>query len=175
MADDSTTPAAGWLLPRHALRFGGVAGVLGGLWLAAQFAFGFYGRGAMLAGMAVPIAAIILGVMRWRDRVTHGRTRFSAVFGAGLAVGLAYALVAAGVIWLYASVQAEPVREQVAELYADYLQQTGTPADEIPAALETMRASLTPGLVARQTLINSLVVSLVVALIAAIVIPRQRI
>ncbi len=158
-----------------ALRFGGIAGLIGGLWIVVAFWLHFYGGLAETAGVIVPIGAIVVGVMRWRDQVTGGATRFSSAFAAGLAIGLIYAATFALVFYVYVNLRHDVVVDQWVQVQIERMHDASVPQGQIDEAVANARPHLTAGFFAKQRFTFSLVVSLVVSLIAALVIPRRRI
>jgi len=175
MSETTPSISARRRLPAHAAIYGGPAGLIGGAWVAAAFGFGYYGGFVETAGIIVPIAALVLGIMRWRDQVTGGETRFASAFGAGLAIGLIYAAVAALAFFVFARLRHETVVDQWLQIQTTYMQQQGQEPARIEEAVHAVRPQLTPVFFAKQRFVYALLVSLVVSLIAAIVVPRRRI
>jgi hypothetical protein len=168
------------LLVRHAALYGGIAGVLSGAWMILEYALGFQtvkpeiGRITALAALIFPVGAMILGVMRWRDRVLGGSMKFTQAFGAALAIGLVFSVVFAGAAWLHAGVLVPDLVITKIEAYATALRAAGkVPVADIDKWLETERARANAGTYAYQYFSGSLIQSLVIALMAAISVRKK--
>jgi len=160
-------------LPLHALKFGGVAGLIGAAWSTAEHLLGFYGSAAEIAAFAVPILAIVFGVQRWRDRVLGGVIGFSQAFGAALAIGLAYAVVAGGLAWVQFAMWEPEVRESLVAFQADGMQARGATVEKIREAEIELRRDLTPRTYAGGVLTFRLAVAFVVSLVTALFVRRS--
>lgn len=168
------------LLARHAMFFGGVAGLIAGAWMMVDHALGFQttrpdiGRITSLAALVVPVAATILGVMRWRDGPLGGSMRFAQAFGAALAIGLTFALVLAAAAWLHAAVIVPDLVMVKLEAYATALRASGRVQEaEIEPWLANARARATPASYAYQYFSATLIQNFVVALMAALAVRKR--
>jgi len=165
----------------HALKYGSIAGLIGGAWMIGEYALGFQterpeiGRWTFLASMIVPIAAVILGMTAWRNNALGGRIRFVQAFGMALAVGLSFALLMAAAGWLHAAVLEPDLIERALDRYAvTAAQQPEAKPEAIAAQVELWKRSTTPVTYAQGVFTRSLVLSFFVGLLAAITVPKKR-
>jgi len=160
-------------LPLHALKFGGVAGVIGAAWSTAEHVFHFYGGAAEIAAFVVPILAIVFGVQRWRDRTLGGTIGFSQAFSAALAIGLGYAVVAGALAWVQFVVFEPEVRESLVAFQTDGMQARGQTVEAIRDAEIELRRDLTPRTYAGAVLTFRLAVAFIVSLVTAVFVRRS--
>jgi len=165
----------------HALKYGTGAGLLGGLWMIADYALGFQtdhmdiGRWTHLGGMIIPIAAVILGMMSWRNKALGGRIRFVQAFGMALAVGLVFALFIGAAAWLQtAQLAPELIPHRIDQQAIAAAQQPNSNPDEIAKQAELAKQQTTPVAFAKMMFSYSLMQSLFIGLIASITVPKQR-
>jgi Protein of unknown function (DUF4199) len=175
MSDAPGVSVAARRLLQHAAFYGGIAGGLGGLWLAAEFTFGFFGRGAEIAGMLVPVVAVVIGVMRWRDRAMGGATTFASTFGAALALGLVYAGVVAACAAVYFSARSGTVIDQLVAAQTTLMQQAGVTQEKISEAVAPTRHQITAATFAYALFVRRLLLVFIVSLVASSILPRRRI
>lgn len=166
---------------RHALVYGGLAGVLGGLWMIAEYALGFQtdrveiGRWTSVAALVIPIGAVILGMMSWRNNVLGGRIRFAQAFAIALAIGLVFSVIIGGTAWLQAAkLSPELVSRRIDQQAHAAAQQPGADQEQIARQAAAAKAQATPGSYATVMLTFSLMQSLFVGLIAAITVPKKQ-
>lgn len=165
----------------HAAKYGGIAGVAGGLWMIVDYALGFQtdkvhiGKWTSIIAMVVPIAAVILGMMHWRNKALGGRIRFVQAFGMALAIGLIFSGCMAGAAWLQASKFAPDLLERKIEQQAVIAaQRPDANPEEITKQVELARQSATPVTYAKVVFSMMLMQSLFVGLIASITVPKQQ-
>lgn len=165
----------------HALRYGGVAGLAGGAWMIADYALGFQterleiGRWTSLVSMVIPIAAVILGLMAWRNKALGGRIRFVQAFGVALGVGLVFATCMGAIAWLQAAKLAPDLIERQIQRRAAYeaAQPNADPAAIAQRAEDNLKVA-TPLMWGRFVFSRMLMQSLFVGLVAAITVPKKQ-
>ncbi|BET68778.1 hypothetical protein ASA1KI_36960 [Opitutales bacterium ASA1] len=176
---DSLSTAPSPSLARHALFSGGIAGAAVVVWTLLEFAFGFHGERihlrqySGLAAMVFPIAAIALGIMRWRDRGLGGTIRFSQAFGCGLAIGMVFAAIVGAFSWIYVSMINPSFIESLLAQYPALMQERGMTPDEIAAAMEVARARSTAGGYAFEVFAQMLISAFLIALFASVIVRRR--
>ncbi len=184
MMDDtqpSRPPANPASFAWHTLRYGGLAGLIGGGWMMAEYALGLQtehadiGRWTALGLMVIPIATVVLGITSWRNVALGGRIRFAEAFGLALAIGLVFSVTMGALAWLHAGVIApDLVENQIQHRAAVEAQLPGAdPAATARTAEEHLKLA-TPFLWARFVFSRMLVQSLLVGLIAAVTVPKKR-
>jgi hypothetical protein len=171
-AETSSTPTI-HLLPRHALVFGGGAGLLGAGLNWAQFSLGFYGLASGILLLFVPLIAIIVGVQRWRDGVLGGVIGFPQAFSAALAIGFVYALFQGGFAWLLLSHLEPGLADTIANYQRTALEEAGRSAEQIAAADQRFREQFTPAEFGKQTLAVNLIVAFIGSLVASLFMRRN--
>ncbi|RME69500.1 MAG: DUF4199 domain-containing protein, partial [Verrucomicrobia bacterium] len=179
MNAENTAPPSFATLMRHAAIAGSLAAAGAFIWLLIEYALGFHGERLaqlqymQMVGLAFPIAAIALGIMRWRDRVLDGRIRFSQAFGVGLAIGLFFAIDYAIFNWIYAAVINPGFIERIIEFQAQAMLEAGSTQEEVETAIEAARAHATAGSYGMAVAVQMLVASLIIALFAAVIVRRR--
>ncbi|MGH8019083.1 MAG: DUF4199 domain-containing protein [Opitutaceae bacterium] len=165
---------------RHALIFGGGAGVAVIVWNLLEFAFGIHGdriswwKYTGLASMMIPVAAIVIGLIHWRDKAFGGLIRFRDAFGCGLAIGLVFSATLAVFSWIYVGAINPGVIEAGIALRAVDMQEAGSTAEEIQKTTDLLRAKGTPGGYAFNLFALMLISLFFVSLFAAILLRRRH-
>lgn len=166
-------------LVRHALVFGGGAGAIMLAWLLAEWAAGLHGpriaymRFTTMAAMLVPILAVMIGMMRWRDRVMGGTFKFIQAFGVALGIGLVFAVGAGLATWLYAGVINPGYIPGIIDFQAEAMRQANLATDEIARQVELTRQRATPAAFAYGRFVSWLMIAFVISLAAALVIRKK--
>lgn len=165
---------------RHALIFGGGAGVVVVIWNLLEFALGIHGERiswrsyTALASMIFPVAAIAYGLIRWRDEALGGLIRFREAFGCGLAIGLIFSAVVALFSWVYVAAINPGLIETLIAHQAVVMQEAGSTAEEIQKTTEAFRAQATAGGYAFAVFAQMLISVFLVTLFASILLRRRH-
>lgn len=167
------------MLARHALLYGAGAGAGFAIWILVEYAISSRGdhlgfvQYASLISFVFPVAAISVGIMRWRDRRLGGHVRFAQAFSCALAIGLVFALSVGLFLWLYAGVLNTDFVPTLIEQQGKLMAQSGASPEEIDAAVEAAKASATAGTYAFAVFSKMLTSALLIALFASIIVRRR--
>lgn len=166
-------------LMRHSVIFGLMAVVAAFVWLMIEYAFGFHSERIgsaqimKMVGLAFPIAAIALGIMRWRDRNLGGQIKFSQAFGVGLGIGMFFAIGFSLASWLYVTAINPDFIETMLQFQGQAMIDAGSTLEEAEQAVENARQIATARTYATAVLIQMLLASLIISLFASIVVRRK--
>jgi hypothetical protein len=166
-------------LSRHAAIYGCASGALGGAWMMAEYALGFgteridIGRYTQLASLVIPVAATVLGVMRWRDNACGGAFRFPQAFGAALGIGLAFSATMAAAAWFYSAVINPQIIPAILDAQAAGMAAAGATPEDVTRTREEALLRATPGALAYSVFVFSIIKSFVIALMAAVSVRKK--
>lgn len=178
---DSAAPPTPARLARHAARYGGIAGAIGGVWMMCGYALSVHPRFGTVGGwvsflvLIVPISAAVLGIVGWRNDALGGRIRFTQAFGMALAIGLVCSACLGLAAWLHAAVIQPDLIDRLLEL--DAARRSAAPeadAEAIAREIEQARATLTPARFGQSVFAGRLIESFFIGLIASITVPKKR-
>lgn len=176
--DQPTARPTAITLFKHALIYGGAAGVLAVAWSLIEMHLALNTAGGVklwlltLARLAFPIGGITLGIVYWRDRVVGGNMRFAQAFGAGLAIGLIFAAIQGLFFTAFASSNPDYVARMV-ESYKQYLISAGRSEEEVAQELESISDWATPAGIGLARLAEGLKQSLVISLMAGLFVRKR--
>jgi hypothetical protein len=158
--------------------FGGIAGAVGAIWILLEYAFGFHGarisdiRITTAASLVVPVVAIMVGIMRWRDRMLDGSIRFTQAAGVALAIGLVYSIIVAAFSGIYAAFINRDFLSALLAFQAQMMRDAGFSADDIAKQVEAGKHATATSL-AYARFVFWLGTSLVVSLISALLVRKR--
>lgn len=165
-------------LGKHALLYGGAAGVLSVAWSLVEIHLGDSVTGGVqlwlitLARLAFPIGGITLGIVYWRDRVMGGSMRFVQAMGAGLAIGLVFALVQGLFMGAFSSANPEFIEKMITRFEAEQLS-SGMEEAQVEEGVAALRDRVTPFSLGIATVAQWMFGSVVISLIGALFVRKR--
>jgi len=165
----------------HACAYGGIAGaatagsaiLLYRMGLRTQYPE--VGRWIDLAILLLPIGAMILGMMAWRNRHLAGQIRFVQAFGMALAIGLAFSLLVSAGAWLHAGkLDPDLIANAIDQQAAQAARQPGAQPEVIAEQAAQAKRVNSPVTYAQAMFVRSLTISFFIGLVAAATLPKKR-